>query len=728
MRAFATLLRRELVSRRALLVASLAMGILVAIFPYLAGGRGVRAEEFRGAAAVGVALIWSTVLVLGLGATCLARDLGERRLGGDFRLPASATAIWGARLLGAYVTALAAGAAELAVPAAFGLDLQGASAGLDFFANQVVSPADRGPLELEGVLVGLPLVFAFLLLVANAIGLAVFAARAWSGLDLLSMVVAVGAGALLRQGYLFWGADDAGRRTLLVNTAVATAGLLAGSWWQVVGGRTEGGRAHSRASIALLGAVLAGAAGGALAYVRYVRPSIESLAPEGGRASLLSGDLAALGANVPGRTPLFRYLIDRNSGATLQLGPAPFPAPTQDLSDSRSLWASGTGGILFPAISQDAHRVAWIERERAGFGRFEDRVFVLEHRTDELRATPSELSWPQPPLAWALSPDGRAVATRWSTPSGSGSASRIVIEELAGGGSSRTFEVQDCDHSGPIAYLENDRLRVSCGRGRVPLDDTLPFYDLREVHLPSGTQVRGYGSLGSGWLDESNRPIRGLDGPGWALQVRVSGPDRRWAGWELVTSKKERQRSEFERWTDPYTGPWPTDGMAIGRDRILVILERPARWRSSQIGGRWVPVHIAPGSIEVLLLATTGERIRGFQLDQPLTRILSIEGDAAAAVLVGDRRRWGSDRGPSRFAVRLDLSTGDPTPLEISELTLPHPAVHLPARATRDPDGHWKVGNSPSTVVLLFPNEPFPPPGPWRLRSTGQVETPLGRR
>ena len=81
-----------------------------------------------------VALAWTVLLAVGLGATCLARDLGEHRLAFDFRLPAPATAIWSARLLGAYLTILLAGTAVLVPSLLPGLDFQGATLGIDLFA------------------------------------------------------------------------------------------------------------------------------------------------------------------------------------------------------------------------------------------------------------------------------------------------------------------------------------------------------------------------------------------------------------------------------------------------------------------------------------------------------------------------------------------------------------------------------------------------------------------
>ena len=126
MRAFAVLLRRELTSRRMLLAASLAMGVVVAVVPLFVSRNGARPEEIRAAAAVAVALAWTVLLAIGLGATCLARDLGEHRLAFDFRLPAPATAIWSARLLGAYLTVLVAGLAVLLPSVLLGFDLRSA--------------------------------------------------------------------------------------------------------------------------------------------------------------------------------------------------------------------------------------------------------------------------------------------------------------------------------------------------------------------------------------------------------------------------------------------------------------------------------------------------------------------------------------------------------------------------------------------------------------------------
>ena len=451
MRAFVVLLRRELTSRRLLLAASLAMGVVVAVVPLFFSRNGARPEEVRAAAAVAVALAWTVLLAIGLGATCLARDLGEHRLAFDFRLPAPATAIWSARLLGAYLTVLLAGTAVLAPSLLAGLDFQGALQGLDLFASRWIRSGDLPTLLSMGLVFPLLFGLALLLLAKNIGGLAIFGDRRWSALDLGSVVL-LATGVTVGFGSLYhWGASGAGPSIVRLAATVLLVGLLAATWLQVAGGRTEPDRAHRMASLVLLAAACCAGGAGLLRAQWLVRPDWDRLDLRDAGFQVI-GDrvLAVQTEDWRSEKPAFRFLLDPVSGSTTALGPCVG-------------WWRGCE----PMASLDGGTIAWLDRPGTWSGSRPARLMRLSSaelrglgESASIRPAPTRIVWSRLPAFWGLSPDGTLVASRlWDPRSG---ITTVVLESLDSGRVRLSVRVPDCTQPGWIFFSDPQRVVLNC--------------------------------------------------------------------------------------------------------------------------------------------------------------------------------------------------------------------------------------------------------------------------
>src|SRR6478672_9959596 len=80
MRGFVAVFEREIVERRLLPLAALALGIVALAAPLLPGMPAAAPSEVRSGVALGLALIVRLVVAMALGGSVIARDLGERRL------------------------------------------------------------------------------------------------------------------------------------------------------------------------------------------------------------------------------------------------------------------------------------------------------------------------------------------------------------------------------------------------------------------------------------------------------------------------------------------------------------------------------------------------------------------------------------------------------------------------------------------------------------------------
>ncbi len=108
MRIFAALVWREIAERRLLLVASLLLGLVPIVLPWLpiVPAR-FTPEEIRTATVLAITLLFGGVTLVMLGSTIVGRDLSDRRLGFYFSRPIPSWTLWLSRLAAALALVVA---------------------------------------------------------------------------------------------------------------------------------------------------------------------------------------------------------------------------------------------------------------------------------------------------------------------------------------------------------------------------------------------------------------------------------------------------------------------------------------------------------------------------------------------------------------------------------------------------------------------------------------------
>ncbi|HET9225871.1 MAG TPA: hypothetical protein VFR31_04350, partial [Thermoanaerobaculia bacterium] len=431
-----------------------------------------------------LSLIASFVLALVLGATVLARDLAERRMGFYFSRPLPGWAIWGGKLAAAVLLAFGAGLLIL-LPAVLlgdrpdpsGFLWQGAD-DLGLWAGSILA----------------------VLLLANAASVAVRSRSAWLLLDLLAAAVLAAAVWLVTRRLLEARAFEAMNAAHLGLLAGAVLSLAAASAFQVVLARTDLRRGHRVLSLvlwSLLGlSVLA--FGGFTAWVLGAEP--EDLAEIDQVLPAPSGDWIALSGAAEGRAgyePAF--LLDTRSGRFVRISPI------------EGLWY----GLAF---SRDGRRAAWVEAR----GRSQFYLASL----DLGRPGSAPVLMPGPlerfPLALALSPDGARLALLDSD--------RVLVQELRTGKLLASIPIprREALRSDRIRFLDGRRLRFFgadwTGAGR-DLDSRVRVIDfeagsgrvLSDIQVPGGAQILwGFG------VDSDRILLRSTLMSGGRFEMRVA--------------------------------------------------------------------------------------------------------------------------------------------------------------------------------------------------------------
>jgi hypothetical protein len=397
MRSFAAVLLRELRERWMVVPAALLLGL----FPFLAGllpGQARSDAEARSGTALGICLILSLLLAAILGATVVARDLGERRLGFYFSRPLAGWAIAAGKLAAAALTALGAGLLAL-VPVALAGQWRAPASVL------IRSPRDTVLGFSTDVLHWVASVL-FVLLLAHAVSVMVRSRSIWLLLDLTGAVVVAAvawrAGTQLR----FRTGIEPQARLLDGLLLAAIVALAAAAVVQITRGRTDLRRGHALLSLTLW-SLLGVSALGAVAYTRWLLDvELSDLNRVDEVVAAPRGSWIAVSGNARHRSgyePTF--LLDPVSGRSLRIE-----------STSSLPWS------IEPLFSGDGRQVAWIEIESANLYRF----YSATLGPGRLRrvATPVFLS-DRPPQTAALSPDGRRLAYR--------EGSRLAVVDLATG-------------------------------------------------------------------------------------------------------------------------------------------------------------------------------------------------------------------------------------------------------------------------------------------------------
>lgn len=396
MRGFAAVFNREIAERRLLFLLGL-FGLVPLVLPALFQAP-LRADELRAVSASILAATVGAVLAVSLGSSVLARDLAERRLGFYFARPLSGWAIWAGKLAAALVLCLSIGLLVLLPALLFASGTRGDLLGVGL------------PRLVQGTAL-----LAVLLLVANLMSTLIRARSPWLAFDLAAalvfgLLVWDAALRLLRAGAVsvFLARQPPGGFLLDALGEVAPLGILAvlaGSAAQVVSGRTDPRRGHRFLSLTLWSLLFA-AALGLSGYSRWVVAATPGdLAAVQQVTASPAGDTLALQGHAARRGDYWpMFVVDARSGRFSRL----FPAHN---------W-TGTGAVRFAA---DGKSAVWFETAGPLDG---PAVLVrLDLTRPGARPVPTRLTFPSPPALFALSPDGRRIATV--------EAGWLAVEEIA---------------------------------------------------------------------------------------------------------------------------------------------------------------------------------------------------------------------------------------------------------------------------------------------------------
>lgn len=318
MSAVWTVAAREIRARRMVLVAALIVAALLS-FSFAAL---VRSGATKGDQAL-IALLFCTsfpvAIALGVGASMMSRELGERRLGFYFSRPIPALHLWAGKLLAAAAVVLIAFACVQASLFFSTMDLAGY-----FQVLRVASP---------------------LLLFVMAIGHVVtsmYRARSpWFVADIVLAAASVGL-----FGRLVWTVVEAGafltlRPRLPFVLAAGVLALMGATAAQLAVGRTDVRRAHLALSVTAWISIFV-ILGGFAAWQRWLL---------GGAPTQAGGAGYPLIASPSGESIFFRGLIGRagfrpyfvmsaRSGAFLRISPETFPMATFSADGHAAAWVS----------------------------------------------------------------------------------------------------------------------------------------------------------------------------------------------------------------------------------------------------------------------------------------------------------------------------------------------------------------------------------------------------
>lgn len=413
MKAFLVILKRELAERRLLLAGAAFAGLFPLLAPWLVGGGGQNPADLRGGTALGLAVIASALLALILGATVIAGDLSERRLGFYFARPLPGWAIWAGKMSGAALLSLGAGTLIL-LPALL------AGGRIDSAVFFGFSGFEGGAALIAGILL--------LLLASHAVSVMVRSRSVWLAADLgaLALVAATLWACdrrLLKEGAVeaaWWGGLGFAASALV---ALAVAGLT-----QVVRGRTDLRGGHRLLSLTLW-TLMGSAALGHAAYASWVlRVTPEDLTDIQGIVSAPAGSWIAIKGTAKGRggySPSF--LLDVDSGRFLNLtGPG------------ESYW------WRFPLFFDREGRRA-VQLEQIGKDDYQLLTVDLQHPEPVLRRT--GLVYSGYPLL-AFSPDGRRVAVL--------ADGRLTVDDLDSGRMLAAVKVG----GDSLRFLDPGRVRI----------------------------------------------------------------------------------------------------------------------------------------------------------------------------------------------------------------------------------------------------------------------------
>lgn len=438
MRGLLAVARREIEEKWFVFPVALVASLVPFAIPLLRGMRGAAAAEVREWSALGGALAFAAGLAAALGATTIASELAERRIGFYFSRPISGIALWAGNLGAACFMALSV-AVLVSAPTLIA-------------AKGRVILWDH-PAQALGLLV-IGVVAVILVFHAGAIALrprTPLLALDVAVLALLSLAVVA-----IRQRFVMaFAAEALGRAEAMLMTAAATALLVAGLL------AVTRGRSDSRAAHRVLSASLWGTLGAAVAIVALYAGWVFSATPQ---------DLKALETVLPAARGNWIMVQGPARGAE--------PAFLYDVATGR--YQRAGADWRWPILSPDGTQAVWFQPSGPR-GPFETMTWKLSNPGSKPVRT--LLSFPGRPTA-ILSEHGERLATI--------AGGILSIHDLASGTSLGSARV-DGERSYPRGFfLSRDRFRVfrqsspetPSARGRL---DILEFDTLTKTLTTTGT-------------------------------------------------------------------------------------------------------------------------------------------------------------------------------------------------------------------------------------------------
>ena len=585
---------RTLIEHRSVLVAAAVAALLPLLAPLLPWVQRSSPGDARGAAAFVIAAGLALSVALIYGASCLARDLRERRLSFYFSRPLPAASLWAGKMLA-------------------GLLLSAAALTIVALPTVLLEPPKRAGDWPPSVVATV----AAVLLAAVALGHALsvmFASRSgWLAVDLTAFVVVATAAGVTMRAIRDTGAADVTTVALWALVGGAAVALLAAGLAQVSQGRTDVRRGHRALSLTLWG-VLAGAVTALAAYsVFLTHPTPGSLrslreielAPRGSFL-VLSGSCAWRGD--------YRatFLLDAASGTYQRIG----------------THGGAIGDIAFTA---DVARAVWLELERASrLPTARVAMSDLRGRRPSTHLTPIVLALPVGPQV-AASPSGDLVALQQER--------LIAVYEVASGRLLASVRLPD-GRLVAVDFVGAGRLRIE----QMVDHENGPGHDRVAYSLDmAGGTLRETGRLASGHALMTHRRLD-LDPPvvivtGGAGGAAAAAARAAWTSAHVADLRTHRAAEG----TSAYWGPrvaFLADGRIAGAEpgasgaRLRLY---SSDWRPAAVFDLGPFSHVAlgaelaPGLVPIVLGTRVSQRAADFSIREEC-RLLDVSTGAVTPI------------------------------------------------------------------------------------------------
>lgn len=337
MKTVAVVAWREIVEHRIFLAAALAALAVALVVPMVPGFLGWSSSDVREVLMWLMAIGFSWLSALFLGASMVTGTVAEGRFGFFMARPVNSAALWFGKLLGVLAVVLTC-QLLVVVPAAMLSNLAEL-----FRSRPGMGWVPRDLLAVGGV-VALP---ALLVLLAHAVATIWRGGTAWVLVDLIAFALTVGIGWASIAPLMSVRAEVAATVVGMLMVGGAAVAVIAAGSVQIADGRCERRRQHRSFSIVLWPLLLLAVAGG-VGYSVWLRsPRISDLTSVEGMAVQPSGGWIAVSGPTRSRFDVeSSFALDLEHRRSFRLG-------------LRPVWAGGAAA----AFSADGQVVAWPVRD-----------------------------------------------------------------------------------------------------------------------------------------------------------------------------------------------------------------------------------------------------------------------------------------------------------------------------------------------------------------------------